>query len=135
MKLRLLAIVTALALPCTFAIADNEQRSVAPVGQQPQVSDTDRTQSPGAVEPDGRMGRSTAREARRYGDERASQPSRDPYAYRDRYGSEYSDGRPRSISPVISGAQAPDSDITMSPGAAGPNGYRQSMSARRSSRL
>ena len=134
MKLRVLAIATALALPCTFALAENEPRSVAPVGQQPQVVDTDRTQSPGAVEPDGRMGRSTAGETRRYGDERATPSSRDRYAYRDRYESEYSDGRPRSISPVINGAQVPDTDITMSPGAAEPDGYRRSIDLRRSSR-
>jgi hypothetical protein len=130
MKLRLLTIVTAVALPCTYAIADNEQRSVAPVGQQPQVVDTDRTQSPGAVEPEGRMGRSTAREARRYGDDRVGERSRDRYAYRDRNGYEYSGALPHSISPVINGAQVPDSDITMSPGAAEPNGSR--MSSRRS---
>jgi hypothetical protein len=123
MRLRLLAIATALALPCAYAVADNEQRSIAPVAQQPQVVDTDRTQSPGALEPDGRV----RRDVRRYGDERVS--SGDRYTYRDRYGAEYSSGYPRQISPAVNAPQVPDSDATMSPGAVEPDGSR--MSARR----
>lgn len=127
MRLRLLAIATALALPCTYTLADNVEHSVAPVAtQQPQVADTDRTQSPGAVEPDGRL---RSRDNRRYSEERASATSGDRYVYRDRYGADYSSAFPRVITPVVNAPQVPDSDATMSPGAVEPDGSR--MSARR----
>lgn len=127
MRLRLLAIATALALPCTYAVADNVEHSVAPVTtQQPQVLDTDKTQSPGAVEPDGRL---RSRDNRRYSEERASATSRDRYVYRDGYYSGYSSGLPRMISPAANAPQVPDSDATMSPGAVEPDGSR--ISARR----
>ena len=123
MRLRLLAIATALALPCTYTLADNVEHSVAPVAtQQPQVADTDRTQSPGALEPDGRL---RSRDNRRYSEERASASSGDRYVYRG----DYSSGYPRSISPTVNAPQVPDSDATMSPGAVEPDGSR--MSARR----
>ena len=125
MRLRLLAIATALALPCSYTLADNVEHSVAPVAtQQPQVADTDRTQSPGALEPDGRL---RSRDNRRYSEERAS--SGDRYVYRDSYYGNYSSGYPRSISPAVNAPQVPDSDATMSPGAVEPDGSR--MSARR----
>ena len=124
MRLRLLAIATALALPCTYTLADN---SVAPVAtQQPQVADTDRTQSPGALEPDGRL---RSRDNRRYSEERARAPSGDRYVYRDSYGVDYSSGLPRVITPVVNAPQVPDTDAQMSPGAVEPDGSR--MSSRR----
>ena len=125
MRLRLLAIATAFALPCTYALADNVQHSVAPVAQQPQVLDTDRTQSPGAIEPDGRV---RSRDARRYSDERVAREDR--YVYRDRYGADYSSGFPRQISPAVNAPQVPDSDATMSPGAVEPDGSRMSLRRR-----
>jgi hypothetical protein len=126
MRLRLLTIATALALPCTYTLADNVEHSVAPVAtQQPQVADTDRTQSPGALEPDGRV---RSRDVRRYSEERASAPSGDRYVYRDRY-RDYSSGSPRMIAPVVNAPQVPDTDAMMSPGAVEPDGSR--ISARR----
>jgi hypothetical protein len=122
MRLQLLAIATALAFPCAYAVADNEQHSIAPVAQQPQALDTDRTQSPGALEPDGRV----RRDVRRYGDERVSSYSGDRYVYRNTYGADYSSGFPRQISPAANAPQVLDSDITMSPGAAEPDGSRMS---------
>ena len=118
MRLRLLAIATALALPCTYTLADN---SVAPVAtQQPQVADTDRTQSPGALEPDGRL---RSRDNRRYSEERAGASSGD--RYRDRYG-DYSNSFPRVITPTVNAPQVPDTDAQMSPGAVEPDGSRMS---------
>jgi len=123
MRLRLLAIATALALPCTYTLADNVQHSIAPVAtQQPQVADTDRTQSPGALEPDGRL---RSRDNRRYSEEQARAPSGDRYVYRDRYG-DYSNSFPRVITPAVNAPQVPDTDAQMSPGAVEPDGSRMS---------
>jgi hypothetical protein len=122
MRLRLLAIATALVLPCTYTLADNVEHSVAPVAQQPQVADTDRTQSPGALEPDGRL---RSRDNRRYSEERAGATSRDRYVYGDSYYGGYSSCFPRSISPAVNAPQVPDSDATMSPGAVEPDGSHE----------